>query len=255
MPTPTTEDTNVHEPEVIYHQPNDERPPTTSRREQMMEKTATAIRKDGSSIERFCALGTVVLTILAFCGVATFALTALATIAIGVALLVRGLAATAAWNDSVARLGEQGERVQVGGLRSEVIGGATGTALGILGLVGVLPAVLLPVAAIVYGGSILMAGAHQRDLARFEREPDRNVDRTKYQGIQASSGNMTLAGAAAAVLGIIGLVTTGGAFVLTAVAMLVVAGALLLSDRTVTARFTRKWHSRDTFRRSHPASP
>ncbi|MGE5186650.1 MAG: hypothetical protein ACM31C_31565 [Acidobacteriota bacterium] len=183
------------------------------------------------------------LAIIALAGYLPFYLTAIATIGIGGALLAHGAAVAARWNETVARVGDESERVElVGGMSSEVFGGAAGVTLGILALANVLPMVLLPVAAIVLGGSILLAAPAQPEVARFARDPDRGVGRATYRGIEATSGTMALAGAGAVVLGILALIHIGPALVLSVVAMLGLGGAVLLTGGTLTARFARNLH-------------
>jgi hypothetical protein len=234
-------ETEANKPEVIYHHARDGGAATSSgRTEPVEDRTTTATITTGSSLEAIGGGGAVVLAIIALAGYLPLYLTAIATIAIGGALLAHGAAVAARWNDTVARAGDQSERVElVGGMSSEVLGGAAGIALGILALANVMPMVLLPVAAIVLGGSILFAAPAQPEIARFARDTDRRVGRATYQGVEASSGTMALAGAGAVVLGILALIHVGPPLVLSVVAMLAIGGALLLSGGALTARFAR----------------
>jgi hypothetical protein len=234
-------DTDVNKPEVIYHHARDGGTTTPSGRvEPTEDKTTTATMTGGSSLEAIGGAAAVVLAIIALAGYLPLYLTAIATIAIGGALLAHGAAVAARWNDTVARIGGENERVElVGGMSSEVLGGAAGITLGILALADVMPMVLMPVAAIVLGGSILFAAPAQPEIARFARDPDRRVERATYQGVEASSGTMALAGAGAVVLGILALIHVGPALVLSVVSMLAIGGALLLSGGALTARFAR----------------
>jgi hypothetical protein len=234
---------------IITHVPDEQRPRDDrvgagDHRNAMTEDTATkhkttaATITGGSSLEALGGAGAVVLAILALSGILPFFLTAIATIAIGGALLAHGLAVAARWNDTVARVGAETERVELaGGMSSEVLGGAAGIALGILALANVIPMVLLPIAAIVLGGSILLATPAQPEVARLAREPDAKYDRITYEGVQATSGAMALAGAGAVVLGILALLHVGPVLVLSVIAMLAVGGAELLSGGALTARF------------------
>jgi hypothetical protein len=234
-------DTDTRDPEVIYHHARDDGSRTTAGTERDVERTTAATITGGSSLEALGGAGAVVLAIIALAGFIPFYMTAIATIAIGGALLAHGAAVAARWNDTVTRIGDETERVElVGGMSSEVLGGAAAVALGIIALAGVLPIVLLPVAAIVVGASVLLAAPAQPEIAGFARDPDRRMDRVTYQGTQATSGTMVLAGAGAIVLGILALIHVGPALVLSVVAMLAVGGAVLLCGGVLTARFARQ---------------
>ncbi|MGE5186644.1 MAG: hypothetical protein ACM31C_31535 [Acidobacteriota bacterium] len=229
------------EGEVVYHHAHDDNSPdASSRTELRAERTTAATITGGSSLEAIGGGAAVVLAIIALAGYLPAYLTAIATIGIGGALLAHGAAVAARWNDTVARVHDETERVElVGGMSSEVLGGAAGIALGIIALANVLPMVLIPVATIVLGGSILLAAPEQPELARLARDPERKVERVTYRGVEATSGGMALAGAGAVVLGILGVIHVGPALALSAVAMLGVGGALLLAGGALTARFAR----------------
>jgi hypothetical protein len=149
----------------------------------------------------------------------------------------------ARWRHALRRV--QGTRLErselVEGVSTEVFGGTVGIVLGILALVGVKPMILLPVAALVFGGSLLLGGATQPDLVYLS--PDRNprYARMTFSAVQASGGIMVLVGVAAAVLGILALIEVGPALSLTLVAMLSIGFALVFAGGALTARFVRRF--------------
>jgi hypothetical protein len=175
-----------------------------------------------------------VLSIIGLAGGFPNFMASIATIAIGVGLLAYS-GTTSSRIAHALRHGEHGERLQVGGgLGSEVLGGVAAIALGILALVHVIPTVLLPIAAIVLGGAILFGAPTQHDMAKRTRTGEHEGF---HERIEGTSGAMVLAGAAAIVLGILGLLHVGPRLMMSLAAMLVLGGALFLESSTFTARF------------------
>jgi hypothetical protein len=180
-------------------------PPTAVRVEP--ETSTAGVMTGGASLEAVGGAGAIVLSVLGLAGYLPFLMTAIATIAAGGGLLIHGLAASSRWRRS---------------LGTEALGGAAGVALGILSLVGVMPFVLLPVAAIVLGGSVLLAGSMQPGLAR------------------GAEGIDVLVGAGAVVLGILALLHIGSPLTMTMIAMLAIGVGLLVSGGFLAARFGRR---------------
>ncbi|HEX8115363.1 MAG TPA: hypothetical protein VF516_46875, partial [Kofleriaceae bacterium] len=160
----------------------------------------------------------------------------------GGALLAHGAAVTARWTDTMRRAaGDRAEQVEIGGAAgSELLGGAGAIVLGILALAGVMPLVLLPVATIVIGGTILLGAPAQPEIARLAPDRDRRMSRITYEAVEGASGGMALAGLGAIVLGILALLRVGPVYTLVQVAMLVVGIALLVGGSALTARFARR---------------
>lgn len=206
------------------------------------EKTTTEVMLGGSSVEAIGGGAAVVLAILGLAGYLPVYMAAICTIAIGGALLAHGGAAAARWRDTLRRLdrGRFQETEVAGGIGTEVFGGAAGIVLGILALANMMPNVLLPVAAIVFGGSLLFGGAAAPQLSALATEEDRRSMRIARDAIEASSGVMVLVGVGAAVLGILALIKVGPAMGLAMVAMLAIGGALLLTGSAMTATFARR---------------
>jgi hypothetical protein len=206
------------------------------------ERRTMGVLAGGSSLETLGGLVAVVVSVLGF-ATRPLAMAAVATIAIGVALLAQGGAIAARWSETLRRLELQRfERSEiVGGVGTEVFGGGAGIVLGVLALAGVLPEVLLPAAAIVYGASLLLGGSAQPDLAHLAPDRDPRIARVTYAAVQASGGIMVLVGVAAAVLGILALLAVGPALPLTLVAMLVIGAALLFAGGALTARLLRRF--------------
>lgn len=223
------------QPEVVYQHEPEVRPPSGN------VEPPRRVRKEhgfgaiagGSALEVLGGAAAVVLAIIALVGYLPFFLTAIATIVIGGALLAHGAATSARWNEGA--VGEvSGRETSI-----EVLAGAAGVLFGIIVLAHVSPLVFLPVAAIVLGGALLMAAPSQRQFARYS-ESESGVERATYRATQASTPMMTLAGAAAVVLGILALIHVGPTATLAMIAILVLGGALFLSGGALSARYGQR---------------
>lgn len=124
------------------------------------------------------------------------------------------------------RPGEKIAEVAAGGSIAEVLAGAAGIVLGILGLAGVYPAYLLPIGIIVLGAALLFEGASI--VNRYRRV----IRLASAAGSDANAGGMRiemLGGIAAIVLGILALIQIAP-LVLSSVAAIVFGGAILLGS-------------------------
>jgi hypothetical protein len=124
------------------------------------------------------------------------------------------------------------------GVTGETLAGITGIVLGVLGCLNVYPAVLLPVAAIVFGaGLILGAGANVRinELIAVHREDEAKARYAIRQAVLATTGLQVFIGLAAVTLGIIALASSYP-ITLGLVAMLAISGSFVLSDSAIAGR-------------------
>ena len=206
------------------------------------EKISAATLAGGASLELIGGGGAAVLAIIGLAGYLPLFMTSIAAIAIGGALLAHGAAVTARWADTMRRVsGDRSEQIEVGGgAGSEFFGGAAAIVLGILALAGTIPLVLLPVAAIIVGGTILLGAPAQPEIARLAPDRDRRMSRITRDAVEGASGGMVLAGLGAIVLGILALVGVGPVYTLVQVALLAVGIALLIGGGALTARFARR---------------
>jgi hypothetical protein len=213
------------------------RAPEISRTEHVSdakERTTARAITGGASAEAIGGGAAVVLAIIGLAGFMPIFMAAIATIAIGAALLFVGLAVASRLNTvSSAHV----QHSVGGGVGTEVFGGAAGIVLGILALVGVLPFVLLPIAAIVFGGSLMLGGSTEADVADTVSDRD---SRAYHGATQASGSVMVLVGIGAVVLGILGILTVGPVLTLTMVSMLAIGGAILLGASALVARFSHR---------------
>jgi hypothetical protein len=232
--------------EVIYNREErrDDRLTTDERRAEAAreDRISAATLAGGSSLELIGGGGAAVLAIIGLAGYLPLYMTSIATIAIGGALLAHGAAVTARWTDTMRRAaGDRSEQIEIGGgASSEFLGGATAIVLGILALAGTMPLVLLPIAAIIVGGTILLSAPAQPEIARLAPDRDRRMSRITHEAVEGASGGMMLAGLGAIVLGILALVGVGPVYTLVEVALLAVGIALLVGGSALTARFARR---------------
>jgi uncharacterized membrane protein HdeD (DUF308 family) len=220
----------------IYPPPDEQRTQRTPGETTRVQRTTIGVLTGGSSLELLGGAIAVVLAILGLANYNPFFMAAIATILIGAALLAFGIALAARWNDTVRRMGGDQDDLAAG-VGTEIVGGITGIILGVLALAGVEPLVVLPVAAIVFGGALLLGAAAQPRLAVLSPDRDDRFERTARRGLESSSGVMVLIGIAAVVLGLLGLIEVGPPLTLTLVAMLVIGAALVVAGGAATVKF------------------
>jgi hypothetical protein len=155
----------------------------------------------GGLAESVAAVGVVVLSILALAGVLPVTLLAISCIGAGAALVFEGAAVTSRVSALLAARLPMGTAELEGGLAAEVLAGAAGIVLGILALIGLGPLVLPIVAAIIYGGGLLLGSGMRSRLNALHTEGRSS----SYEGITTSTGSST-----AAMMENVVFVSTGG---------------------------------------------
>lgn len=197
----------------------------------------------GSTGEAFVGLGAAVLAILGLAGVLPMVLAAVAAIGIGAAFLFQGAALSARYSDVLSEAGGDiwPEREVESGLTAEFTGGLAGIALGILALIGVSPMTLLPVAALVFGGTLLLgSGVTSRMNVMARRETGVRGSAAIRRAVSGAAGAQVLVGLGSITLGILGLVLAGAnTLVLTLIAFLAVGAAELLGGSAIAGRMVR----------------
>lgn len=193
----------------------------------------------GSVTEALCGAATVVLAIIGLAGTLPGYVASIATIVFGAALIAQGGAIAARLRQLLheASAYEPTTRAELGGgMGAELLGGAAGIVLGILGLIGIGTAVLIPIAVIVFGGSLLLGSGASFDLGNFNAPyEDTRFAHAARQASMASSGTQALVGIGAIVLGILALVGLDPV-ILTLVALLVLGAAVLMTGTAVSTR-------------------
>jgi len=214
--------------------------------EAIKDKRTVEVVAGGSLAEGVAGSGAVVLSIVGLAGVMAPFMVAIATILAGLALVLEGGALGVRF-PSLAREtahGRLGVMELGGGMSAEVLGGIGGIVLGILALLGVHPMTLVPIAAIAFGGTLLLgAGATARlnDL-QIERACDEKETRhVARAAVRSAEGMQVLAGVGSGVLGILAL-TGYDPMILGLVAMLSVGISDLMSGTAISGRMLSALH-------------
>ncbi len=194
----------------------------------------------GSVIEAIGGIGAVVLTILGLADVLPTLLTAIAVIVIGASFLFEGTAIGSRFSRlwSAAGGGVLRAAELSGGMTAEFLGGAAGVVLGILALLDVAPIILTSVAAIVFGGALLLGSGALTRLNYLDVTSTDVQDRVKEiarEALAAATGAQVLVGMAAVILGILALVGFSP-LTLTMIALLCVSGSALVSGAALSGR-------------------
>lgn len=201
------------------------------------ERDKSLVEFTGASIlQGLAALAAIALAIVGLCGIKPVLLLSIAAIVIGIALLVSE--GTVAVRESELFSGVEttfSEEIVGGGMAINAFAGLAGIVLGILALVGIDPRVLLPAAAITFGGAMLLAGG---SVSRMSQLPMGEFTRQQWSARQSmfvASGIDLLCGAGAVVLGILSLLGYNNVK-LTLIAFLGVACANLLMSLAFVRR-------------------
>ncbi|HET6575427.1 MAG TPA: hypothetical protein VFG68_17625 [Fimbriiglobus sp.] len=207
------------------------------------ERTSAEIVAGGSVVETIGGAGAVVLAIVGLAGIYPIWMAGISAIALGAALMLRGMAVASRYYSLLDETtGGRANTTELGsGIGAEVVGGAAGIVLGILALLEVDPMVLLPVAAIVFGGTLLIGCGSNRRINSLIVEqpyyPARNGSRRIAGDIlEAANGAQALVAVAVIVLGIVALLNPAYNLTLDLIAFLAAAGSVVLSGGTATAK-------------------
>jgi hypothetical protein len=201
------------------------------------DRTVQKIEAGGSIAEAGGGIAIIVLAIIALAGAAVgAALTSVAVIVLGASFLVEGGAVA---SEFARLLGAQrtGEVRLGGGVTAEMAGGATILVLGILALLGIHATVLVPAAVIVGGALLLLTAGTLLEITHLRAHLSGGTEggtRVVSTGVSGEAGMQFLAGAAAIVLGIIAFSPSMGPMALSAVALLVLGGALAINATAMT---------------------
>jgi len=211
-----------------------------------IHKTAEVVTS-GSMVETIAGGAALVLSIIALAGIEGMTLSAVVCIVLGSALLLQGWAMGArythlihetetGWWSTAAELG--------GGVTVGFLAGACGIVLGLLTLLGMADTVLLPVAAIVFGGALLLTcGATSKLnyllMTQGETEPKQHV--LARGGVAAAASLQVLLGLGAVVLGILALLHIEW-MMLMLIGLLAVSTSTIFSGAAVSGRLWGSWH-------------
>ena len=197
----------------------------------------------GSALGSVAGVAAIALGILALVGVYPALFMSIAAICAGGALLFEGAALSARFARYLAETSHGTITIADvgGGLTTEFAGGIAGVTLGILALVGIAPAVLVPAAVIAMGGALL-AGSFL--TARINAAIIESGGRGEpFSGIAgeirlAASGVQGLCGAAAVALGILALIGFVPA-VLSLIGLIAIGFAAAMNGSALSASIMR----------------
>lgn len=213
------------------------------------QRAIAEVEAAGSLIEAVGGLAVVVLAIIGLAQGDTRFVVSIATIVVGAALIGQGGALAAEYSRllSMTAGGTVGAVDFGGGMTVEMLAGGTAIVLGILGLAGFNPALLLPAAVIGVGASlILTSGGYQRLNALKAQAaglPD-VAQRVAQAAVGGTIAAQILAGGAAIVLGILAYTVTAHAALLTLIGLLVLGAAVAVSGPAFTGRVLQLFNVR-----------
>ncbi len=205
------------------------------------EKRSARTVMAGTIAEGIAGGGAVVLSIVGLSHIMPDLMLYIATLAMGAALLLEGGAVSMRFSKLLkethsARLLQETEFGV--GVSAEFLGGVAGIVFGILSLAGIVPMTLIPIAALVFGATLILGSGATVRLNALDIEgsavPDR-VKRITHEAVTAAAGVQLLLGLAGVVLGILALIGTVPQ-VLCLAALLVVGISGFLDAAAITAR-------------------
>jgi hypothetical protein len=216
--------------------------------ESPVEVRKTAEWVAGGSIgETIVGVSALVLSIIALAGIENIMVAAIVSILLGAALLLTGWSMGARYvyliHETEGGLWSTAAELG-GGITAAFLGGTAGVVLGLLVLLGTATEILLPVAAIVFGGTLLLtcgATSKVNYLRMIGTRAERKEMALAREAVGAASSLQVLFGLGAVVLGILALLHIHWA-ILTLVGLLAVSVSMVLSGAAVSGRFWGIWH-------------
>jgi hypothetical protein len=213
----------------------------------LLERREEAAARDmagGSAFESVAAVATMVLAIVGLAGGWPLTLASIAGIVLGAALLLRGGAVACRFTRLLSEVPMNwlSDAELGGGMSTHIVGGAAGLVLCVLAMLRLAPAILLPIAAAVFGATLLLGAGTLSSLnaAVIERSYAGHEASRRLAGAMSSGAlaAQVMVGLAAIVLGVIGLV---GYYplLLMLVALLCLGATVALSSAAVSARTFR----------------
>ncbi|MCE5277278.1 MAG: hypothetical protein ABFD92_02855 [Planctomycetaceae bacterium] len=196
----------------------------------------------GSLGEAIAAVAAIVLSIIALAGLYPELLLPIAALTVAGAFLFEGGAIAARYARVAGFLGGKSEDLAAvgGGMSVEFFAGVGGIVFGILSLLGIAPAILMPVAVLLFGCALAVgAAATEKVRTLAAPESERSVNMPLHELETLAMGGATsvrlLVGLGVIVLGILALVGVGNVTVLCLSAFLALGAALILSGTAVAS--------------------
>lgn len=208
------------------------------------QKAILEVESAGSAIEAAAGIAVIVLAIIGLARHDAGFMTSITGIVLGAALLTQGGTIAAELSKLLTMIsgGTIGAVELGGGMTVELLAGGGAIVLGILGLLGFAPEILLPAAVIGVGASLILSASSLQRLntVKVQAAGISEVGQSVAQAwVAAAVGAQVLAGGAAIVLGILALTMSAHAPVLTLVGLLILGVSVAFSSTTLTGRMMR----------------
>ena len=135
-------------------------------------KAVLEMETTGSTVEAGAAIAVVVLAIIGLARADTGFMTSIATIVLGTALLLYGATIAAGYSKLLTMVtgGTLGAVELGGGMTVEILAGGSAIVLGILGLIGFSPEILLPCAVMAVGAALILSASGVQRLSTLRVE-------------------------------------------------------------------------------------
>ena len=197
----------------------------------------------GSLGEGVAGGAAIALAVIGLAGRLPIFMAGIATIAIGVAFLFEGAAISSRIRTILAETSSRGGAILTevgGGVSAEFLAGIAGIALGILGLARISPSILIPVAAILFGGALTvgsMINARLNHILITRQEKNEIAREVAHEAVSATAGMQALVGLGSVTLGILSLALVGVSWMpLCLIAMMALGVTDLIGGIGITSR-------------------
>ncbi len=206
------------------------------------EMAAAKVVRGGSMVGSIAGAVTIILAILGLGSIMPELMVPLAVIALGAAFLFEGGTIAARFSDFLTETSKARRDVpKLGtGVTIEVVGGVVGAILGILAILKVLPAVLTPVAVLVYGITLVFGSGVATwfdSLLTARSGEHEEYGKTAHDAVIVSAGVQLILGLTGIILGILALVGISPSL-LSLSAVLCVGFAALVTGSAISARMS-----------------
>jgi len=206
---------------------------------EQVEKTAKII-STGSLAEGLAGGAAVALSIIGLANIYSVMMVAIATTAIGASLLFEGGAVAARYSNLLSKVSHgKFQTSEMGvGITAEFLGGVAGATLGILAILGVVPTVLVPVAVLTFGATLIFSSGITSRLSVLEiseRKENPEFAEIAREAVNAAAVVQVMVGLVAIVLGILALINIAPV-ALSLVGTLIVGAAGFIDGTAISAR-------------------
>jgi|GEM_PF-6400477 len=182
----------------------------------------------GAALEGLAALGAVALSVIGLAGIIPERMAAIGTLVIGASMVTECWAASARFRQRVSQGVSQVFDVRHN-LSGEFLGGVAGIVLGILAFFHGAPQMLLSVALLVFGATLLFSGSTPRVQWLFAPQGQNVAGDTARSASISAPGGYLLVGLGATVLGILAIIGLAP-MTLVLVGLLCLGAAMALSQ-------------------------